>query len=142
MEGDTEDIFDKSLSFKDLLHVYDQYFFDYLRLFREIYSDSKNINVDMDQMWNLIRYLINAKLIYIKSKNDKKGVKSSVGDLKAELERTLRNYEEKLADCQSDVERQVLKNTIDGLKMQLSEIGKELDTSRNNNQREKVKYFV
>jgi len=43
---------------------------------------------------------------------------------------TLRNYEEKLMNCQSEMEKQIIKGTIDGIKMQLSEIDKENESSK------------
>lgn len=58
--GDQEDIFQKMNSFKLFQRVYDDYFFDYVRLNRTLYGNSKFIDVDLDTMWNLIRYSLDA----------------------------------------------------------------------------------
>jgi hypothetical protein len=124
--GDEEDIFQKLNSVKLLQSVYDDYFFEYVRLNQTLWNNSKFIDVDLDTMWNLIRYSLDANLLNVTAK---KVSKSSVDELKDQLEMTLRDYESKLQNCQSDLETQILNSTIDGIRMQLNELGKEQDKS-------------
>ena len=121
--NDSEDIFVKVNSFKKLLRIYDVYFFDYLRLNRSLYVNSKFVDIDLETMWNMVRYLLDSELLHVAGKKNK----SSVDDLKAQLERTLRDYENKLQNCQSDLEKQILNSTIDGIRMQLLAIDTEQD---------------
>ena len=63
------------------------------------------------------------------------GDESNLENLRAELKKTLADYEKKLETCKTDIERKIILNTIAGFMKQL----KELDSGGENQAKKKKK---
>ena len=126
--GDSEDIFSRENSFKLLLKDCDKYYFDYLGMSHSLYKNSKYVDVTQNQLWDMIRFFLNSKILFVVSKGEKR---TTIDELRSELERTLAAYETKLASNPSQVEQHIQKGTIDGLKIQIAELDKEEEKGPN-----------
>lgn len=116
-EKDSENIFDKVNSLKILLKQIDVFFFEIIRADKKLYENSKYVSMSFNLFWSILQYLLDSKAITLGSnlpKND------DFGELRSELEGTLKDYENKLFHCRSDIERKIISDTINGIKRQLS----------------------
>lgn len=119
--ADVEEMFFKVNSLKRFNLEAKHYFFKVLGVDNVLYPSVSYIDLTFETIWQLLDFILLSRAsAHVEFKSE--SATTNLDDLKANLRHTIATYTEKLKASTSDLEKRVLRNTVESLKKELKKL--------------------